>query len=141
MPLTSLVYVSLASHDMSDEELKEILRVSRENNAKLGLTGMLLYRDGFFIQALEGEKGKVHKLYDKIKGDGRHRNILTAYENDIEQRAFDDWSMGFNKIRDEDLNEEGVTDFLQARDDPEYFKQHPGKAARLLDSFKHKNHF
>ena len=50
MPLHNLVYVSLATEDMSDETLKKILNKARTKNEGLDITGMLLYRDGFFMQ-------------------------------------------------------------------------------------------
>jgi hypothetical protein len=143
MSLVSLVYVSLASHDMTDQELKDILEVSRDNNHALNVTGMLLYRDGFFIQALEGERNVVDNLYDKIEKDRRHTNVLKVYENDIEARSFNDWSMGFNKISDEAVaSEEGFSEFLE---DPEgrmtYFTGKPTRAVRLLNRFKDRTYF
>ena len=52
MSLYCLVYISLAIRKMSDAELSELLATCRKNNRKLEVTGLLLYRDGFFIQAL-----------------------------------------------------------------------------------------
>ncbi|MEL6406516.1 MAG: BLUF domain-containing protein, partial [Chloroflexota bacterium] len=62
MALNVIVYVSYASHTMSESELVEILDTARENNQRLNVTGMLLYRDGFFIQALEGEQAVIEPL-------------------------------------------------------------------------------
>jgi hypothetical protein len=56
---------------------------------------MLLYQNGTFMQMLEGEKQPVLNLYDKITKDDRHTGIHTVLEGDIEERNFEDWSMGF----------------------------------------------
>jgi hypothetical protein len=61
MGLVSLVYVSVARELMSDEDLKAILEVARRKNAERNITGMLLYRSGYFIQALEGEEADVER--------------------------------------------------------------------------------
>lgn len=142
MPLVSLVYVSFASHDMSDDELREILEVARRKNKELNVTGMLLYRDGFFIQALEGERNKVDPLYDKIAEDPRHRNVLKVYETEIKHRAFSDWSMGFNKISDEQIAQTpGFTEYLEKPDESHFFKDQPSRATKLLEQFKNQTYF
>lgn len=142
MALVSLVYVSVAAQPMSDDELRDILAVSRENNGKLGITGMLLYRDRFFIQALEGEQAAVDELFDKIAADERHENVLKVYETPIEARSFGEWRMGFNKmddITDEDLP--GFMDFMADLSDLEFFTGTPSRATTLLDAFKHRVYF
>ncbi len=141
MPLITLVYVSVASKLMSDAELKALLDTARRVNARLNVTGMLLYRDGFFVQALEGEAEVVDNLFAKISRDERHTNVLTVYRNPIETRAFGEWSMGFNKIEDGDGAQiDGFTYFLQ-KPNPNFFVDHPGRAARLLHSFRERLYF
>jgi hypothetical protein len=61
MSLYCLVYVSIANQEMSDKHLEAMLKKARNKNEKSAITGMLLYRDGFFIQALEGETGDNRK--------------------------------------------------------------------------------
>lgn len=141
MSLISLVYVSFASHPMTDEELQAILAEARDFNKPNNITGMLLYRDGFFIQALEGEAEVVEPLYNGISKDERHKNVLLVYKNTITERSFSDWSMGFNKIEAGDGGDlPGFTDFL-AKPSAEYFTDHPSRATVLLESFKNKTYF
>jgi hypothetical protein len=73
--LIHCIYASAVSRDFETEELEELLQVARENNAKLGLTGMLLYAEGSFFQVLEGPADVVDALYVKIKRDKRHDNV------------------------------------------------------------------
>ncbi|HEX2623013.1 MAG TPA: BLUF domain-containing protein [Phototrophicaceae bacterium] len=143
MSLVSLVYVSVSSSLMNDDELRQLLAKCRENNQKLDVTGMLLYKDGLFIQTLEGEAGVVANLYDKIAQDPRHYNILKVYQDQISVRSFPNWTMGFNKLPEvEPVGQswEGYTDFL-AQPHPEYFMEHPDRARALLESFKDSIYF
>jgi len=136
MSLSTLVYVSLSTRKMTDADLSELLAICRHNNRKLEITGMLLYRDGFFIQALEGEETILDQLFSAIRGDRRHSDVLLIYREAIEERAFAEWSMGFRSL-DRDMLEtlEGYDGFL---DHPpaDFFSHHPGKVKSLLYSFR-----
>ena len=139
--MITLVYVSFATKTMSDEELRDVLKVARENNKELDVTGMLLYRDGFFIQALEGEEETVLKLYDKIKTDPRHRSVLQVYRESVKNRSFEDWSMGFNKLDSGSLEGiDGYTDFLK-KPNSDFFAKNPTYAKMLLNMFRTRSYF
>jgi hypothetical protein len=140
MALVSLVYVSFANQDLSEDELREILKKARENNQKLDVTGMLLYRNGFFIQALEGEEAVVSPLYEKIKQDPRHRSVVQIHKSPIRKRSFEDWSMGFQYIENKDLEAlDGFSDFLTKPFTGNFFRDNPSSAETLLYSFKQRN--
>lgn len=95
MSLFTLVYVSIARREMSEADLLQILEKARTHNAANNITGMLLFRDIFFIQAIEGEEEAIDTLFNRIKQDQRHYNILPIYKKPIERRHFPQWSMGF----------------------------------------------
>ena len=101
-----LVYVSQAGRPMNNAELEAILAPSRAANTRLGITGLLVYRyspdtdSGHFIQMLEGERGAVRALYDKIVRDSRHHTKIVLGEGDMPERMFADWSMGFKNVDD-----------------------------------------
>jgi Sensors of blue-light using FAD len=142
MALINLVYVSLSARDMTDAELQEILAVARAHNTTKDITGMLLYRDGYFIQALEGEETEVDTLYTKIQKDPRHHHILTVFRNPIEKRVFNSWAMGFNHIADIDPDKmPGFTDFMEKQNDHKFFTEHPGRAVQLLEHFRDHTYF
>ena len=114
-PLHQLVYISAAEHDFTEEELQELLAKARENNNKLDVSGMLLFHEGSFIQALEGEKSVVERLYEKIGQDKRHSETRVLFRGEIEERHFETWSMGFyrsNQTSSENL--EGFHKFLDS---------------------------
>ena len=75
-----LVYASAETTPFSDEDLMALLEQSRAANEARGVTGMLLYHEGSFIQALEGDPETVRALYEKITHDGRHHNERLLYE-------------------------------------------------------------
>ncbi|MEP6948093.1 MAG: BLUF domain-containing protein [Ginsengibacter sp.] len=99
-----LVYVSSACKHFSEEDLKTLLMKSRENNIKLGITGMLLYSENNFIQVIEGELASINGLYSNITNDPRHTGFLTLLRGEIQARNFPDWSMGFKKISENDYS-------------------------------------
>lgn len=101
--LRCVVYLSTANRQMSDDELLEILAVARENNTAFDVTGMLLYSDGNFIQALEGESEAVGALYRKIARDNRHHDVHTLIDETVDVRSFGQWSMGFYSARRSEL--------------------------------------
>ncbi len=112
--MITLVYGSSATEEMSEEKLLELLRVSHSNNRAKNITGILLYRGGNFLQVLEGEEAEVEALYEKIKADKRHSNVITIFKRPIKQREFDDWEMGFvnfDSLREDEIPE-GYSDFL-----------------------------
>ncbi|MDB5148398.1 MAG: hypothetical protein JWQ57_2418 [Mucilaginibacter sp.] len=93
-----LVYVSTAKKLMKDDELLDLLQTARIKNADHGVTGMLLYSEGTFIQALEGEKEDLYKIYNAIQLDLRHRNIILMITGTVEERIFPKWSMAFASV-------------------------------------------
>lgn len=136
MSLNSLVYVSSATKALTDHDLQGLLKLARAKNAALDVTGLLLYRDGFFMQALEGEAKVLDSLFESIKHDPRHEDVLVVYKKPLKERKFAAWSMGFNKIDDKSLEcVEGFCDFIQ-RPKPAFFMERAGEAEALLDNFK-----
>lgn len=117
----------------------ELLKVARANNARLGITGMLLYADGNFVQIIEGPEDAVDALYAKISRDPRHTALLKALDGPIAERRFADWTLGFDRIGETKPDGvDGLTDFLQQAN-PDGAPKQPGDgdaASRLLDTFK-----
>lgn len=104
MALVQLAYLSSTPVLLSADAIAQILLVSRENNSRAGVTGLLVYKDGNVLQFLEGEDQEVEKLFAKISEDTRHRGIIRLFKKTIERRDFPEWTMGFY-----DLPAEGAT--------------------------------
>jgi DNA-binding GntR family transcriptional regulator len=95
----SITYSSVAAIDITDEELGTILIRARASNARLNITGALLYRLGRFIQILEGPEAVVREQFSRISADPRHTVDLTTEET-TRSRRFGRWSMGFESATD-----------------------------------------
>jgi hypothetical protein len=123
----------------SDQDLVQLLQKSCEKNARLGLTGMLLYKDGNFMQVLEGPEKTVGEVYATILNDSRHHGAILLLKERIEDRKFSNWSMGFRNLRDVDLKEvPGYTDFLGESLISPSFRSTPTRAQKLLLMFREK---
>lgn len=90
-----LVYSSASSTPMQLEELEDLLEQAQANNAIHGITGALVYADGFFLQILEGDRESVERLMERISRDLRHETLTVLQEGDIPNRSFSDWKMAY----------------------------------------------
>jgi hypothetical protein len=93
----AVAYVSAASRNLLDEQLERIVAESRRLNALNGITGVLLYCDGNFMQYLEGEEGAVTQTFARIRANDRHCQVSELMNQPILEREFSDWSMGFSR--------------------------------------------
>ena len=81
MSLQSLIYVSSAKKPCPMMPSDTYSTNQEQITCNPISTSMLLYRDGFFMQAIEGEGDKVDYLFDKIAMDDRHEDIVVVYKN------------------------------------------------------------
>ena len=134
-----LVYVSSATRLFTQQELVDLLQVSRRNNEPAQITGMLLYQDGNFMQYLEGPKDAVLTSMARISKDPRHHGIITLLQNETGEREFSDWAMGFKSL-DASVPDgnPGYTDFLNTPLDSQKFQSDPSMSMKLLRTFKQK---
>lgn len=132
-----LVYVSSATRPFSGEDLRVLLETCRKNNAELGITGMLLYKDGNFMQVLEGDEEAVRGLYARIAADPRHGGEMILQQGFTEGRQFPDWSMGFRDLDSPEVRAEpGYSEFLNTPLTGQEFSGDPSRAQKLLLTFK-----
>ena len=92
--MLQLVYESSATRDITEADVSNIMSSARVNNAKAGVTGMLVYHEGMFIQVLEGPEDKVTELFAHIERDPRHEDVWRLACMTINARSFSNWSMG-----------------------------------------------
>lgn len=93
VPDIRLIYFSTASAVTSYGALVEIMDFAQPRNGERGITGILCYGSGRFLQALEGERGAVSDLYRRIAADTRHRDCQLVDVSEIDVRAFPEWTM------------------------------------------------
>jgi hypothetical protein len=105
-----IVYYSEATKLFTEQEIIDLLTKANQYNSARGITGCLVYANNKFIQLLEGEHDKVVELYEKIKKDPRHNNILTVIEMSVSQKLFPNWGMGFKFSEKATFNTSGAID-------------------------------
>ena len=113
--MIQLSYLSTATQPMDAVPLSTLLQQCLGYNPDKGITGLLLYGNGTFLQALEGEEDIVVPLYEKIARDPRHANVTCLNRKTIKVRQYPEWSMGFRRVAETDLTDvEGLRDFNKA---------------------------
>jgi len=91
--LVRLLYASRAV-DTSADAIDAILAQSRQHNPSCGITGILCYGGGIFLQAIEGGRMPVSALYGHIQKDPRHKDVALLHYEEITERRFGGWTMG-----------------------------------------------
>jgi hypothetical protein len=132
--LKHILYTSIAVALLSKQELESLLKQARDNNEKADVTGLLLYTKGSFMQVLEGPETSVDDIYDAIKQDTRHKDVVTLFDGPISERHFDQWAMAFNGQDGEAI--EGLSDFLHPFKSKDETKIPEGKVKELLLRFR-----
>lgn len=92
--LVRCIYASRAAKSVDETTLDAILKQSRRNNPKRGITGMLCLSGGTFLQVIEGGRGEVNRLLVTLYRDERHSEIEILAFEDIGERQFSNWTMG-----------------------------------------------
>jgi hypothetical protein len=75
--------------------ITSILSASQRNNARVDVTGALMFNAGCFAQVLEGPRGAVEDVFERIQQDERHGDVSLLTFEPAPQRTFANWSMGF----------------------------------------------
>ncbi|MDP3425704.1 MAG: BLUF domain-containing protein, partial [Burkholderiaceae bacterium] len=92
--LIRLLYVSRAVDKNDKAAIDAILASARSHNPENGITGVLCYGGGIFLQAIEGGRGAVNELYSHIIRDARHTEVQLLHYEEITERRFGGWTMG-----------------------------------------------
>lgn len=137
--LYNLIYISKAIKLMREDELLFLLNQSTSWNESHELTGMLIYIEGRFLdqlegrfmQVLEGSQYEVERIFENIKKDSRHHQLIVLRQEDLEVRNFDNWSMGFESLGFEDYKKH--PNFFELDDD--YLNSENFKASNSALSF------
>lgn len=133
--LVHCIYVSAATRPLAEEELMAMLERARRNNARAGITGILLASEGTFFQVLEGPPQVVAAVYDKIATDPRHARVTRIILEPIPRRYFGEWTMGYASLTPQDLREvDGSNDFFL--DGQCLERLDLGRTKKLLEAFR-----
>ena len=119
--LNYIIYYSFSQSDISNNELKGILRKAREWNEANNITGLLIYRfnkifkRGNFLQIIEGPQKSILSAWERISTDPRHHTITVLEDGSFEERNFLGWSMGLKNLDTETLTE--IPGFININND------------------------
>jgi len=96
--MRSIVYTSTQTRPITDTELAQILAVGREKNTALGVTGILAHNGDNCLGILEGDDEVVRTRFEQVRLDPRHTSVRVLLDEQIQRRAFPDWSMAFQPM-------------------------------------------
>jgi len=124
-----------------EDQLPAILASAVKHNQANGITGMLLYAGGNFMQVLEGAPQAVHETMRRIEQDPRHRNTTVLSEEPIDERDFADWRMGFKILGQEEAKRfPHYAPYFQFGLNANAIKGKPGAALEMLKFFAARMH-
>lgn len=93
--LSAIVYRSRATGPLSDTDLFYLLAQARDHNQSVGLSGILLYDRGHFFQWIEGNNQPLGHVWNKVRADPRHSEVMVLVDQQIPVRLFQGWHMQF----------------------------------------------
>ena len=136
----TLFYSSVASREMLDSDILDILKVSRDKNSHHLITGILVYqkKSREFFQILEGEKEAIFRLLENIRNDERNSSLHLVYDEEITERNFKDWGMAFADLDSVENNKlDGFSEYLEKGFTSELSQENIDNAIRVIKMFQH----
>ena len=103
--MRQLLYTSTEAECLSFSDIHQLLLEARRWNAKNGITGLLLHApNGRFIQLIEGDADMIEAVFARICSDQRHSDVNILLDEDVDDRLFPGWEMGFSDFLFGDKN-------------------------------------
>ena len=94
MQFRRLAYTSSAKTEFNKRLLLDLLHDSRAYNTIDNISGVLIHKQGFFLQVIEGEPEAVNNLLKRLMIDPRHHKLKIIYDCSADKRLFSNWAMG-----------------------------------------------
>jgi hypothetical protein len=136
-----IIYCSRLKCAYGVKDVYTILKKSRVKNARLGVSGFLLYKDNRFLQVIEGFNGSVSNLFRIIQDDLRHEEVKLITNDRTRLLQFENWYMGYSSLMD-DISLE-ISEYLSSigqRDVFDPFKIQPSEVRKLFSLFSNAIH-
>lgn len=105
----SALYVSKATVAFSDNDVQQLVALATNKNNRMGITGFIRFKDGFFVQYIEGTQDAIHEMKNTLYADERH-HILLWLEDTMVTRKFSGWAM--HEVKEPALESLDVSSFL-----------------------------
>jgi len=100
--LIRLLYVSQPIGPVTTYVTSSILEISKANNKKKDITGVLCQGSGLYMQVLEGQRSVINALFSRIMEDKRHKEVELLSMEEINQRRYGHWSMALVQLSKND---------------------------------------
>ncbi len=104
--LKTISYVSTAHPTLTDSDINELLETVKERNNAYNITGILMYSSGNFFQVIEGQRDILLEVYEKIKLDQRHFNLIKIFDREIADTSFSEYHSSFTVVTEKNNNQE-----------------------------------
>jgi Sensors of blue-light using FAD len=135
--LFRMAYLSAAARPFGKADLRNLLKDANDRNARAHVTGMLLHKDGHFMQLLEGPEASVRTVFGRISKDPRHFGIIILLRESAEERHFPGQPMAFRNLNlPEERNVPGYHEFLNVPLTGKEFASQPSRCEKLLLLFR-----
>ncbi len=86
-------------------DLSDIVAIAKRENLTRGITGVLFYHKGKFLQVIEGRESDLRQLMDNIEKDVRHESLQVLIDTKVESRGFAQWNMDSFHLDDDHIIE------------------------------------
>jgi hypothetical protein len=136
MSLSHLLYVSRATRPLSHAQLEHLAVRARRSNQSMGITGLLLHGDGKFMHLLEGDRDAVQAMFERIRADERHTDVVQMICQPVHDRLFPQWHMGLlNLSGDREIDRTQLEWLLRHLRHPSNAHNRTADALALLGDF------
>ncbi len=92
--MKAICYISNFSDSLRKNDIDDLIQFVNLRNKEQGITGVLLIRNKYFFQILEGEDEQIDILYSKIEKDTRHKSLVKILDTKIEGHIFNAYNSG-----------------------------------------------
>ena len=93
--MQAILYRSRVINCLTDPlEREQLATRSADRNASAEISGFMLYREGQFMQYIEGEQAPLNALFAEICKDPRH-DVRAQLKQSFDVRRFPNWHMKF----------------------------------------------
>lgn len=95
-PLTQFLYLSRITGPREFETVGAVAAQARLNNARDGITGLMVFDGAQVCQYVEGEAAVIDRLVERLHADPRHGALRVLHQGPLEgARRFAGWRMGY----------------------------------------------
>ncbi len=102
-PSYQVIYTSCPCESFTPAALSDVMDVSRRNNLRHDITGILLHTEDQILQVVEGPQEAVLQLMERIRADTRHEDLRIILAHTVARRDFGEWNMALREMPREAL--------------------------------------